>query len=498
MQSAIESNLQSLQFFGTELIVLATLVVLLVVSLITPDDKKRLNTSLLTFLGLSAAAFRLMSVGIQPPNQGIFHGLLAADPLSIIFKAIFLLATIIVVLMTYDSPEISDNSIPEFYVFLLAIFIGMSLLGSGLHLLILYLGLEIVSLPSYVLAGYYKRQRASSEAGIKYLLYGAVAGGTFIYGASLLYGITGAFTLSGIAGQLATTNNVFGIVVALTMILLGIGYKCSFFPMHMWVPDVYQGAPTAVGGFLSTAPKAAGFAVLIRMSMHFVPALAENPEFTVNLPVFFFLLSAVTMTIGNLSAIFQNNLKRLLGYSTIAHVGYMMMAYSLVGTETQFMREGFTAISFYLIIYTLMNLGAFLVVIALDREWMDEFDGMIKRAPLAAVAMAIFLFSLTGLPPLAGFVGKFYLFSTLIQTQQTLYISLAIIGVLNSVVSLFYYARVLKHMFLTEPDNESPIQIPRVSAALLTILSFLVVGLGIYWSSLIRFTKSYFVLTGLQ
>ncbi len=435
---------------------------------------------------------------MPPPNREIFHGLLAADPLSVLFKTIFLLATLIVVLMSYDSHEIVDRNIPEFYLFLLTVFIGMSLLGNGLHLLILYFGLEIVSLPSYVMAGYYKRNRPSAEAGIKYLLYGAVAGGTFLYGSSLLYGLSGVFTLSGIADYLATTTNTFGVAVALVMILLGIGYKCSFFPMHMWVPDVYQGAPTAVSGFLSTAPKAAGFALLIRMSMHFVPALAQNPEFSLNIPVFFFLLSAITMTLGNLSAIFQNNLKRLLGYSTIAHVGYMLMAYSLVGTDTEFMRQGFTAISFYLIVYTLMNLGAFLVVIALDREWMDEFDGMIRRAPLAAVTMAVFLFSLTGLPPFAGFVGKFYLFSTLIRTSQTLYVSLALIGVLNSVISLFYYARVLKHMFLNEPETEAGIQLPRVSATLLTVLAFLVFGLGIYWWTILRFTQSYFVLTGLQ
>lgn len=498
LQQITQQNLESLQFFGTELIALATLTVILFVSLLAPDDKKRLHTTFLAFIGLSAAGFRLITVGLEFPQETIFNGLMAADPMAVLFKTIFLLATIIVTLMVFDSREITDRRTPEFYVFLLTIFIGMSLLGGGLHLLILYLGLEMVSLPSYVMAGFYKEDHASSEAGIKYLLYGAVAGATFLYGATLLYGLSGSFTLAGITTYLETTTNTIGVLAALAMILVGIGYKCSFFPMHMWVPDVYQGAPTAVGGFLSTAPKAAGFAVLIRMSMNFVPALAENPAFDVNIPLFFFLIAAITMTIGNLSALLQSNVKRLLGYSTIAHVGYMMMAYSLVGAETQYMESGFSAISFYLIIYTVMNLGAFLVVIALDREWLDEFDGMIKRAPLASVCMAIFLFSLTGLPPLAGFVGKFYLFSTLIQTGQSFYFWLALIGVVNSVVSLFYYANVLKHMFLLEPENDQPIQLPRVASALLTVLAVATVGLGVYWSQVMGFTQNFMVLSGLQ
>lgn len=501
VQAEALKNLEFISYYFTELVVLVTLGLVLLMSFFAPDDKKRLHTTFITFLGLIVAGFCLLQssrdmITSQPVlMETMFYGLIAADPMALLFKAIFLLATLIVVLMVYDSPGIRDKRAPEFYVFLLTIFVGMSLLGSGLHLLILYLGLEMVSLPSYVMAGYDRDDRGSAEAGIKYLLYGAVAGGLFLYGATLLYGVTGQFTIGGIGEYLSTNSAGIGIYTGLIFMLIGIGYKCSFFPMHMWVPDVYQGAPTAVGGFLSTAPKAAGLAVLMRMSYslfpHLVPA-SGSATLATGIPLFFFFISAVTMTIGNLSALLQNNVKRLLGYSTIAHVGYMLMAYTLVGKgEVASMTAGFSAISFYLIIYTFMNLGAFLVVLALDREWLEEFDGMFVRAPVPAVAMAIFLFSLTGLPPLAGFVGKFSLFSPLMSSGGNLYITLAFIGVINSVISLFYYANVLKHMFLNAPESEEPVAVPIVSQAMLVTLATAVLVLGLMWGGVYTYTQNF-------
>lgn len=492
-----EANLNSLAFFRPEMIVLGTLVVLVFGAFLLPERRKRLYSTVITLAGLTWAAVELVRLGQTFPSREIFHGLVAADPMALIFRGIFLLATILVVLMVFDSREILDRRTPEFYVFLLTIFLGMSLLGSGLHLLILYMALETVSLPSYILAAYHRADRNAAEAGLKYLLYGAVAGGAFLYGASLLYGITGAFTVPGIAAALAEGSAGVGAVAGLGLMLIGIGYKCSFFPMHMWVPDVYQGAPAAVGGFLSTAPKAAGFAVLMRLTLHWAPALAENAAILPNLPLFFFGVAAITMTIGNLSALLQNNIKRLLGYSTVAHVGYMLMGYSILGSDVGVMRAGFSAITFYLIVYTLMNLGAFLVVVALQREWLDEFNGLYQRAPLPAVAMGIFLMSLTGLPPLAGFVGKFYLFSILVRTGRFLFYLLALIGVLNSVISFFYYARVLKRMFLTEPESDEPIPVPLVSSAVLGGLSLLVVGIGLYWGPLLGVSRGFLLVTGL-
>lgn len=493
-----EANLHSLAYFRPELIALGTLVVLVFAAFLLPDRRKRLYATLITLGGLAAASVELVRLGGTFPSRELFHGMVAADPLALLFKGIFLLASILVTLMVFDSREILGRRTPEFYVFLLTIFLGMSLLGSGLHLLILYMALEMVSLPSYVIATYHRADRNAAEAGLKYLLYGAVAGGAFLYGATLLYGITGAFTVSGIADALAAEPAGVGVVAALSLMLIGIGYKCSFFPMHMWVPDVYQGAPAAVGGFLSTAPKAAGFAVLIRLTYHWVPALAEGSALVSNLPLFFFGIAAITMTIGNLSALLQNNIKRLLGYSTVAHVGYMLMGYSILGSDTEVMRAGFSAISFYLIVYTLMNLGAFLVVLALQREWLDEFNGLYQRAPLPAVAMAVFLMSLTGLPPLAGFVGKFYLFSILVRTGRFLFYLLALIGVLNSVVSFFYYARVLKRMFLTEPETDEAIPVPAVSSAVLGALAVLVVGIGLYWAPVLDVSRRFLLLTGLS
>jgi NADH-quinone oxidoreductase subunit N len=487
-------NLESLFYIGPELIVTATLLLLLGVSVLVPDDKKRSVSTAFAFIGLTAALVALIRVIRINDTRYIFHEMMASDPMALLFKTIFLGATLIVAFMILDSEEIPVPRTPEFFALVLTVFIGMSLLGGGVHLLILYLGLEIVSLPSYVLAGFNMPNRNSAEAGLKYLLYGAVAGGTFIFGSTLLYGVTGSFKLAAIASALSNTEQFLGVTVALIFMLVGIGYKCSFFPMHMWVPDVYQGAPAAVGGFLSTAPKAAGFAVLIRLSMEFVPALVQNPNVAAlsgALPVLFFLVSVVTMTVGNLSALAQDNVKRLLGYSTIAHVGYITMAYSLVGTR--WMTNGFSAIAFYLIVYTVMNLGAFLVVVALDREWLDELDGMAKRAPIAAISMGVFLFSLTGIPPLAGFAGKFVLFSVLLESGRTLFQVLALVGVINSVISFFYYAKILEHMFLNEPESEQTIEVSPLSNTLLVGLSLMVILLGVFWSPVVTFTRDFMV-----
>jgi len=248
---------------------------------------------------------------------------------------------------------------------------------------------------------------------------------------------------------------------------------------------------------LPTKPARGGRPVRVRLTAHWVPALSDHAAVGANLPLFFFGIAAITMTLGNLSALLQDNVKRLLGYSTVAHVGYMLMGYSVLGSTASTVRAGFSAIGFYLIVYTLMNLGAFLVVVAVNREWLDDFNGLFQRAPLPALAMAVFLMSLTGLPPLAGFVGKFYLFSVLVRTGRFLFYFLALIGVLNSVVSFFYYARVLRRMFLTEPDSEEALPVPPVSRALLATLAVAVVGAGIYWSPILKVSRDFLVLTGL-
>ena len=489
IENAFQQNLDSLHFYGPEILVSLTIILLIGVSVLAPKGKKRPISVTFAFIGLTGALLSLFQLIQVSPTQTIFHDLIANDPVSLIFKLIFLGTTVLVSLMVMDSDGIPGKRSPEFVFLLLSIYLGMSFLGSGLHLLILYLGLELVSLPSYVLAGYNMRDRNSSEAGIKYLIYGAVSGGSFLFGASLLYGITGAFTVGAIGSALAGVEQFYPVVIALLLMLVGLGYKCSFFPMHMWVPDVYQGAPAAVGGFLSTAPKAAGFAVLLRLSYEWVPALQGNTNFALGLaiPAFFFFISLITMTVGNLSAIAQNNVKRLLGYSTVAHVGYILMGYTLVGT--QWMDEGFSAIVFYLIIYTVTNLGAFFVIVALKRPWLDDLNGLVTRAPVTAIAMAIFLFSLTGIPPLVGYAGKFYLFAALIQSGMTLMFVLALAGVVNSVVSFVYYGNVLKHIFLHEPDSDKPINVSPLSRILLVLLAVSVVGLGVLWSPVVSFTQ---------
>jgi NADH-quinone oxidoreductase subunit N len=363
----------------------------------------------------------------------------------------------------------------------------MYFMASASNLLMAYLSLEFVSLTSYVLSGYLRHDRRSGEAALKYLIYGGVASGTMIYGMSWIFGLTGSLDFAHINAVLTTGNpHKLALFVALVLTLVGLGYKVTAAPFHMWAPDVYTGAPIPITAFLSVGSKAAGFALMMRF---FYPALSRMDaggawQFLpgVDWPQLVLVLCMVTMTLGNLAALSQRNLKRLLAYSSIAHAGYILMGFVVLSNE------GLRAMLFYMVVYYLMNIGAFLVVMivanATGREDIDGFRGLAWRGGAApAVAMAIFLFSLTGLPPLAGFVGKFYLFAAVVRQQ---FYFLAIVGVLNSVVSLYYYARIVRTMFLDFPDGtEVPVTVSAHNGALMWALSAATIVMGVYWAPVI-------------
>jgi NADH-quinone oxidoreductase subunit N len=308
-----------------------------------------------------------------------------------------------------------------------------------------------------------------------------------LFGFSYLYGMTGAYDLNQIRTAIASMNiNSTIILITVSLILVGIGYKIAAVPFHFWCPDVYQGAPTVITAFFSIGPKAAGFALLIRF---FYGVFAEGgPVYQIvgnfYWPTLLALISAITMTVGNVVAIWQNSMKRMLAYSSIAHVGYMLMGFVLLNDE------GIRAILFYLIVYLVMNLGAFLVVISLsnymDGDDLREYKGLISRSPFAASYLAIFMLSLTGIPPVAGFIGKLYLFMSAIHAQ---YYWLVIVAVLNSVISFAYYGGVIKRMFLEESASREPIRLPRLSSALLAILSIALLVIGLYWSPFAQFSQ---------
>jgi NADH-quinone oxidoreductase subunit N len=409
------------------------------------------------------------------------------DGVTVFFRVFFCLATAISLGMLVFSFR-TDG---EPFLLMLSGVVGMFLLAGANDAVTLFVALELVSIPSYVLAGYKRGDARSAEAALKYVLFGAMSSGLLIYGLSLLYGLSGSTNISEMAARLGTSGTETTFLIALILVLAGIGYKVAMVPLHFWCPDVYEGSPTAVTAFFSVAPKAAGFAALLRLMPVFTPLLTS---YGVNALTLFMIASAVTMTFGNLGAIWQTSLKRLLAYSSIAHAGYILMGFAVLANNPpgDLYQESVTAILFYLVAYLFMNLGAFWVVDHIERhaggDSITYFRGLGRTGLLPALLLSVFLFSLTGIPPLAGFVGKFLLFAAAIKGKL---FALAIIAALNTVVSLFYYVRVIRDMFLSEPDEQAAsfaalskarLGVLGGALSLVTVIPTLV--LGLWWGPL--------------
>ncbi|WP_242394689.1 NADH-quinone oxidoreductase subunit N [Anaeromyxobacter oryzisoli] len=462
----VTQNLWSASWFRPEAVLTAGAVLLFVLDLFWRKSPRRVAYLTASALAVLAAAAGFLAV--QPADAlSLFNGLLANDAFASFFKWLFLAAAALVVIITASGKDFPPARVGEFYALLVSIVLGLFMMASATDLLMMYLSIELVSLSSYVLAGFKKGDRKATEAALKYVIYGSVASGIMLFGMSYLYGLTGTTNLSQIATQvqqlsasgtaeLAATR--IALVVAATFVAGGLGYKIAAVPFHMWCPDVYEGAPTPFTAFLSVGPKAAGFALALRffLSALSFPANADGlalPIGDIPWPAVIGVVSAVTMTLGNLTALLQTNLKRLLAYSSIAHAGYMLMglaAVSAVGTQS---------VMIYMAIYLVMNLGAFLVVIlvaqATGSESILDYRGLSRRQPFAAITFAIFLFSLTGIPPFAGFIGKWYLFVAVWERtggpHGTWYGALLVIAALNTAIALFYYARVIRAMFIDPP-----------------------------------------------
>ena len=374
-------------------------------------------------------------------TQSAFSGQYVSDPFAFFFKIVFLVSAALILLMSigYLKSERIDKG--EFYPLILFATLGMMLMVSAVDLLILYIGLEMMSISIYILAGFLKRERRSSEAALKYLLMGGFSSAIMLYGIVMLYGLTGSIGLREIASMIsADTVSNPALILGMVMLVAGFGFKIAAVPFHMYIPDVYEGAPTPVAALLSAASEVAGLAILLRVFLVAIPDLQERWT------LLFYVLSLLTMTVGNVVAIAQSNIKRMLAYSSIAHIGYLLIGL-VAGREL-----GISAILLYTLIYALMTLGAFAVVILLcvgevKGERIEDFTGLAQRSPLAAAVMLIFLLSLAGVPPTAGFVGKFYLFGAAIERG---YVWLAIIAVINSAISLFYYMKVTVAMYMQD------------------------------------------------
>ncbi len=474
---------ESLGYFVPELILAIAVLALIIADLIVG------RKDLLGLAALAAVVLSLLAVvwtsGSEPAI--LFNRMIVHDSFAVFFKVIFALATFAAIWMSLDSREIDRVSQGEYYTLLLASTLGMYMMATATNLLMAYLALEFVSLTSYVLTGTLRHNRRSGEASLKYLIYGGVASGTMIYGMSWIFGLTGSMDYAGINNALAAgQGNSLALFIAIILTLAGFGYKIAAVPFHMWAPDVYTGAPIPVTAFLSVGSKAAGFALLLRF---FYPALsgtAGDGQWQamggVEWPRIILVLSAISMTLGNLAALQQNNIKRLLAYSSVAHAGYMLMGLVVLSDE------GLRAVLFYLAMYYLMNIGAFVIVMlvanATGREDFDGFRGLAWRGgALPAVAMAVFLFSLAGIPPFAGFIGKFYLFAAVIRGEHYL---LALVGALNSVVSLYYYARIVRAMFLDQPSGgDESVEMDWSTGGLVAVLTLGTIVFGLYWAPVI-------------
>jgi len=477
------STAESLSYIVPELVLTATILVLFLGDLAV-RHKDRLGE--LGLIGVAVSLFMVARLS-HVDDAYLFNRMIVHDQFAVFFKVVFALATLATIWMSLGSKEVQRTYQGEYYGILVASALGMYFMASASNLLMAYLSLEFVSLTSYVLTGFLRHNRRSGEAALKYLIYGGVASGAMIYGMSWIFGLTGSMDYAGINAALASgAANPLALFIAIVLTLAGFGYKISAVPFHMWAPDVYTGAPIPVTAFLSVGSKAAGFALLLRFFFPALSTLGEAGRWQVlggvDWPQLVLVLCMVTMTLGNLAALQQDNIKRLLAYSSIAHAGYMLMGFVVLSDE------GLRAVLFYLITYYLMNIGAFLIVMIVanttGREDVEGFRGLAWRGGgLPAVAMAIFLFSLAGIPPLAGFIGKFYLFAAVIREQ---YYALALIAGINSVLSLYYYARIVRAMFLEFPSGaEAPVALDWSNGALLGVLTLSTVVLGVYWAPVI-------------
>lgn len=454
----------SARLFRPELLLSGAMLLVVVIDSIRARWRDTVNF-LVTAAALVGAA--ALCLPLREPVE-LWSGMVVLDPISVFFKILLITASFLVLLMFRRSRELAGLVMSEFYALLLAVTVSTLLLATANDLAMLYLALEMVSVTSYVMVAYMKGDRLSNEASLKYILFGAVSTGVMLYGLSLMYGLTGTTSLPGIrdalAGGVLTDENRLTLYLVALFVFAGFGFKAALVPFHFWCPDVYQGAPTPVTAFLSVAPKAAGFAVMLRF---FSSGLATPNSAawtlapTIEWQPILMLISVVTMTVGNVAALTQTNMKRLLAYSSIAHAGYILMGIVALS------QNGSRAILVYLLAYVFMNLGAFLVVTLIhyyDGSFeLRDYAGLWRRAPYLTIAMAIFLFSLMGIPPLVGFMGKLYVFAAIVQTARAsigqtaqwmwLY---AVIAAVNAAIAAYYYARVVKTMVIDSGNETKP------------------------------------------
>ncbi len=461
----IEINWQLLM---PELVIALTLIIVLVFDLFDSISKTVLGW--MTIIGAGIALW----VSIQMHQAGTvgiqFNEMFKVDSFSLFFNIIFLVSTILVTLISMSYLDRGDRKQGPYYLLILLATLGMMLMAAGNELIIVFLGLELMSLSLYVLASYFRESPASSEAGMKYLLLGAFASAFFLYGIALIYGGAGTTSVPAIAEAITAENKSPLLLAGMFLLVVGFGFKVAIVPFHQWAPDVYEGAPTTIAAFISAGPKAAGFAAFLRIFMEALPTLQVEWSGVL------ILLAMLTMTVGNIIAISQTNIKRMLAYSSIAHAGYVLIGLAAANDD------GISSAMLYLLVYCVMNIGAFGAVILARTEdgeslMISDYAGLGTRKPLLAMFMTVMLLSLAGFPPTAGFVGKFYIFKAAVGAGH---IWLVIIGAINTAISAFYYLRVVVTMYMREPEEEleiSPYASTLVVGLILAVVGVLLIGI---------------------
>jgi len=468
---------------------------ILLFDLLLPREWKWVNAALaLTGIFASAIGVTRIQVAfdrVHIPAQSAYMGSMIVDPFAIYFWYLFLAGGAIAILMSVRYLEIEHEQHGEFYSLILFSLVGMMCMAAGYDIVLIFIGLELMAISTYVLVGFLRSNKRSNEAALKYLILGAFSSGIFAYGLSLFYGLSGSTKLGAISQAVAQLVNANGgranavAIIALLATATGLLFKIAAVPFHQWAPDAYEGAPTSVTGFMSVAVKAAAWAMLLRI---FIWGLYPLRGAYVPLLI---VVSIFTMTVGNLAALTQTNLKRLLAYSSIAHVGYMLLglvALASVDYPAPAFFDGFKGILLYLLVYTFMNLGAFAVVTSLRQrdiigDEIDDIAGLYTRAPVEAVLMLIFLLSLAGIPPLAGFYGKYFIFLSLIESGHYVLASLA---VLYAVFGLYYYMRIANQMFMREALDKTRLPLSVGMRIALGVTALATVVIGVYPEPFIR------------
>jgi NADH-quinone oxidoreductase subunit N len=459
---------------------------ILLIDLLLPPESKRVNAwTALIGLGFAAAAtlkLQLAHFVTGRPLVGSFayNGSMLVDSFAVYFFYLFIAGAALAILMSMKYLDIERENHGEFYALILFSVIGMMCMASGYDIILIFIGLELMAISTYVLVGFLRRDRRSNEAALKYLLLGAFSSGIFAYGLSLFYGLTGSTNLGVIAVRLqahmvAHPNDPIAILALLTT-SVGLLFKIAAVPFHQWAPDAYEGAPTSVTGFMSVAVKSAAWAMLLRIFIWGLPALRP-----IYVPLITFI-AIITLTGGNLAALTQTNLKRLLAYSSISHVGFMLLGLVASDAHGGPNPTGIKGIMFYLLVYTFMNLGAFAVITSLRRreiigDELDDINGLMQKAPVETMLMLCFLLSLAGIPPLAGFWGKYFIFAALIQSGNY---ALAAIGILYSVLGLYYYMKIANAMLMKKATDSEPVAMSAGMAATLAITAAGTIAIGIF------------------